>query len=349
MLHRLWLAALALVLSFGSALAIDQSAAPPAFNIPWASSAGSAFITYPTPQSSQIGITNCAASLTDGFPLKSMQSVASGGCAPFGQDINGILKQVTLWNQWTALGGPSLYNSTLSSSVGGYPKGALLTSASVVGCYWISQADNNTSDPDTGGANWTAFCTTGAPGILYATQQASVSGSSQNTTGTISGSSHTLALGSALDFLNGQGIRVNHAGAGSGLSAPSGCSVTPQGTPGLTAYAYVIVAISATGGYSAPVTVSTSTGAATLTGTNYNYVACDAASAPTVGYAVYGNKSGTENFQIISVFTSLSLSYGDTGLGSSPPPDYWPSAAPGSGAADWLVTTISTGAGTTSL
>jgi hypothetical protein len=49
-----------------------------------------------------------------------------------------------------------------------------------------------------------------------------VSGSAQSTTGTISAASTTLTLASALDFKNGQGIRINHAGAASGLSAVTG-------------------------------------------------------------------------------------------------------------------------------
>jgi len=58
-------------------------------------------VLYPRdPQASQIGITNCAASLTDGFPPLTFVPVAQGGCPPFGSDFNGILRQITQWSQW---------------------------------------------------------------------------------------------------------------------------------------------------------------------------------------------------------------------------------------------------------
>src|SRR5665213_1923472 len=88
-------------LAAAQAAALTASSVPPKFPIPWGVSAGTSYITYPVPTASQIGITNCRASLTDGFPPLTFTAAAGGGCPPFGQDLNGILKQDTLchWSQ----------------------------------------------------------------------------------------------------------------------------------------------------------------------------------------------------------------------------------------------------------
>lgn len=147
------LAILALAIAPPGARALDVGSSPTKFPIPWGSSAGSAYIRS-IPQGSQIGVQNCAASLTDGFPPLTFTPSSAGGCPPFGQDFNGILKQVTQWAQWQAAGGPVFYDSSFSSSIGGYPKGTVLSSTVVPGYRWLSTADNNTTDPDAGGAGW---------------------------------------------------------------------------------------------------------------------------------------------------------------------------------------------------
>lgn len=138
------------------------SAVPTKFQIPFANSAGGSFIR-PIPQSSQIGIQAGAASLTDGFPPATFSPIAAGGTPPFGQDFNGLLNQVTLWNQWQSAGGPLVYDGTFSSAIGGYPKGAMLQSAVTIGLFFISLIDSNTTNPDSGGTNWIVLGeTTGA-------------------------------------------------------------------------------------------------------------------------------------------------------------------------------------------
>ena len=143
----------ALLLLPSAALALSQSSIPPKFPLVWGSSAGSAYIRS-IPQNSQIGITNCAASLTDGFPPLTFVPAAAGGCPPFGADFNGILRQLSQWNQWQSAGGPVFYDSGFASSIGGYPKAAILMSSVTPGTLWMSTADNNTTNPDTGGSNW---------------------------------------------------------------------------------------------------------------------------------------------------------------------------------------------------
>lgn len=136
----------------GPALALQDSQIPAKFPIPWANSAGGAYVRA-IPTASQITIQNCAASLTDGFPPNAFN--ATSGCGPFGQDFNGILKQLSQWAQWYSVGGPIGYDSAISAAVGGYPNGSCVQSLTIVGRVWCSTVDNNTSNPDTGGAGWT--------------------------------------------------------------------------------------------------------------------------------------------------------------------------------------------------
>ncbi|NTG07273.1 glycine-rich domain-containing protein [Rhizobium rhizogenes] len=137
---------------------MQSSGSPSKFQLPWANSATSSY-TRTIPVASQIGIQNGAASLTDGFPPLNFLPVGSGGIPPFGQDMNGILNQTTANLQWLNAGGLFAYDGTFSTSIGGYPAGAMLKSASTVGLFWLNTADNNTTNPESGGANWTAVST----------------------------------------------------------------------------------------------------------------------------------------------------------------------------------------------
>lgn len=131
---------------------MKASQIPAKIAVPFASGAGSNYIR-PVPVPSQISTTNGAASFTDGFPPDTFIQQAAGGYPPDGRDMNGILNAITLWNQWTAAAGLVGYDSTFSSAIGGYPLGATLVAANQSGL-WLSTADNNTTDPDTGGAGW---------------------------------------------------------------------------------------------------------------------------------------------------------------------------------------------------
>lgn len=134
---------------------MQSSDIPAKFNIPFADAAGPGFIR-PIPQASQIGTQPGAASLTDGFPPANFSPVGAGGIPPFGQDFNGLFKQITLWNQWQSAGGHVIYDATFAASIGGYPKGAILISTGRI-FFWRNLVENNTSNPDAGGAGWIAF------------------------------------------------------------------------------------------------------------------------------------------------------------------------------------------------
>jgi len=109
------------------------------------------------PVNSQIGIVNGAASLTDGFPPLTFTEIAAGGQPPFGADFNGILYEISANTRWENAGGFYKYDSSFSTSVGGYPKGAVVLNSTATG-FWLCTADDNTTDPDSGSsANWIAF------------------------------------------------------------------------------------------------------------------------------------------------------------------------------------------------
>lgn len=182
-----------------------SSQIPTKFQIPFASGASGAFISQPIPVPSQVG---GRASLTDGFSQLNFDPLASGGIPPWGKDFNGLMYMVTAWLQWTAAGGlPVGYDATFSASIGGYPKYALLQSATGMR-YWISTAENNITNPDTGGAGWSPF-----PDVIVQKQ----SGNYAVDTGSANNYVITLdpALFTTQADLVGSPIRVKAAGANS--------------------------------------------------------------------------------------------------------------------------------------
>jgi hypothetical protein len=125
---------------------------PTKIPLPFAYAAGPTFIA-PIPSASQVGITNGKASLYDGFPPLTFDAISLGGVPPFGADFNGILNEITAITQWQQAGGMFIYDASFSSTIGGYPKGAVLQKANLSGM-WLSTVENNITNPDTGGAGW---------------------------------------------------------------------------------------------------------------------------------------------------------------------------------------------------
>lgn len=122
--------------------------------LPFADSAGGAYITNPIPTSSQIGISNGRASFETGFVPLNFVPISAGGVPPFGADFNGLLYQVTAGLRWLQAGGPIPYDATFVTEIGGYPQGAIIASATTLGLLWISEVDGNTTNPDAGGSDW---------------------------------------------------------------------------------------------------------------------------------------------------------------------------------------------------
>lgn len=134
---------------------MEVANAPAKFPLAWATNASSGYVreipTLPPPDPSQ-------ASLSLGFPPLNFSPISAGGVPPWGQDFNGIFRQITTWLQWVqAGGGVPYFDQNFADSVGGYPKGALLQSTAGAGNFWISTTDNNSANPDLGGSGWAAF------------------------------------------------------------------------------------------------------------------------------------------------------------------------------------------------
>lgn len=128
---------------------MQSSSQPVRISLPFASSGAKQTI----PNQSQIGIEDGRASFPDGFPPLTRTPLSAGGVPPFGTDMNGILYSVTNIQQWQSAGGLFSFDADMATAIGGYPKGCLLVSADANN-YWQSTVDNNTSNPDTGGAGW---------------------------------------------------------------------------------------------------------------------------------------------------------------------------------------------------
>jgi hypothetical protein len=194
-----------------------------------------------------------------------------------------------------------------------------------------------------------AACTQASPihaQYLYPSSYCAA-GSVQNTTGSISAGSNALTLASAVDFTNCQGIRVNHAGAALTIGQPTGASVTVVGTPGSATYTYTLSSLTASGGVrSAIAEFSTSTGPATPNATSYLRPTWTAPTgAAPAGYALYRKINGVETLICVTYQTSCN----DVGRGVIAAPDWLPTTASSVDLPDWLMTSITSGAGTTTL
>ena len=139
---------------------MQSTAIPTKFSVVWASGASSSYVRVVSPSSGSAPAGGASFQL--GFPPSNFTPTASGGSPVDGRDANGVLNPITAWGQWYQAGGPVMYDSSFSSAIGGYPKGAILQMSSGAGL-WRSTAENNTTDPDTGGAGWVAFL---APGTM---------------------------------------------------------------------------------------------------------------------------------------------------------------------------------------
>ena len=164
---------------------------PPSFTVPFASSAGGAYIRT-VPVASQVSITPGAASYHDGFVALNAAPLLGGGVPPAIQDMNGVLYPITAAIQWLQAGGLPTYDAGLSAAIGGYAQDSILRMGSNNG-FWISTADSNTSNPDTSGANWKPIAV--APGAYL---DLSVAGSSNVTLTAVQAANSILDCGGVL-------------------------------------------------------------------------------------------------------------------------------------------------------
>jgi hypothetical protein len=128
---------------------------PAKLPIPFGNAASGGYIRS-IPVASQIGVTDGAASLTDGFVPLNATPIGAGGVPPDIKDMNGILFEVSGWARWQSAGGPVFFDGAFAALIGGYPKGGVVQSATTPGVFYVSTADSNSTDPEgVGAANWT--------------------------------------------------------------------------------------------------------------------------------------------------------------------------------------------------
>lgn len=129
---------------------MQDSDLPYKFATIWGASATSGYLTAVIPPTA----TGAAASQVLGFPPITSVDPGAGGIPPDIADFNGVLQYLSAWDRWAQAGGPIYFDGSFSTAIGGYPKGAVLAQAATLGQFWISTVENNTSNPDVGGANW---------------------------------------------------------------------------------------------------------------------------------------------------------------------------------------------------
>jgi len=129
--------------------------------IPFAASAGGGFVRA-IPTASQIGVTDGAASLYDGFVPLNATPIGAGGVPPDIKDMNGILREISGWTRWVSAGAPVFFDAVFAAAIGGYPKGSILHSSVTPGKLFVSDVENNTADPDGAGTGWNVLVPTSA-------------------------------------------------------------------------------------------------------------------------------------------------------------------------------------------
>lgn len=165
---------------------------PPIIPTAFAEGAGTSYITNSgvLPTASQIGITNGAASLVDGFPPLNFQlpiSQGGPGIPMSGQDLNAILYMITAHLQNLNAGVRYKFSSTLSAALGGYPVGAVLQDDAGVNEYinvLVNNTTNFNSTPAAIGISW----------IPYSLPQASIQGEFKNLKASASGATSAYSM-----------------------------------------------------------------------------------------------------------------------------------------------------------
>lgn len=112
------------------------------------------------PVASQIGISNGAASFTDGFPPLTMTPIVAGGIPPAGQDFNGIFNILSQHTTFVNAGGRYRFDAALSTAIGGYPVGFVLQDNSGLNEYVNILAANTTDfnvTPSAIGISWMPY------------------------------------------------------------------------------------------------------------------------------------------------------------------------------------------------
>lgn len=155
---------------------MQLASVPSQLVLPWAN--GDSSKTNPIPVPSQISITPGAASWTDGFPPLCDTPVNEGGIPLTKPDMNGGLFQMSAVDVWMSAGAGFQFSSAFATATGGYPQGARVLNAAGNG-YWLSLIDNNSNNPDTGGAGWIPESKRAVASVYASAQQTLATGNSK--------------------------------------------------------------------------------------------------------------------------------------------------------------------------
>jgi hypothetical protein len=203
---------------------------------------------------------------------------------------------------------------------------------------------------------------TGFDGLLqgaYDPQARNVSGSDQNTTGSMIAGSATLTLAAAIDIANNQDVRILGAGAALGLSTPPAPSAAATCSSGCThSYLYKVRSLDGAGGYTAASAASTNaSNNATLDSTHYNIItftwdasATRMALYESVDGGAYAFKAMIDQIDATGFKKNINSFPGAGGVGNHRlGPSWLTTNTIDPSQNDWLVATVNSGGGTTAL
>jgi len=159
----------------------------------------------------------------------------------------------------------------------------------------------------------------------------------------VSGTTITVAISAAATSTGASAPTSNTTS-----TTPTAPTVTAEGTTGTTSWGYAIALLDGKGGMTAASPATTITnGNATLSATNYNAINWPTVSA--AGIALYRSPAGgtPSSTGLIAIVNGAAID--DTGLATITAPVGVASTPPSSALGEFLVTTIQSGAGTTSL
>lgn len=264
---------------------MQSSSVPKRLPIPFANSGDKQNI----PDTSQVGIVDGRASYPDGFPALTRTPISAGGVPPFGTDMNGILFEISSTARWSAAGGTYKFDSSFSTAIGGYPKGAILGNSGGDGL-WINLIENNTSNPDAAGPGWDnplrgRLLKTSIYTKISGQQYASVNGGTPTATGS------TVFIASPLTKAIEVECQAGGSGGGGAQANGTMCSVAGGGGGGTYARG--------------------------------RFTTWDASLAVTVGAGGAGGAAGNNNGStggVSSVGSLVVCNPGFTGAGGSPAP-----------------------------
>ena len=98
---------------------------------------------------------NGTATYDKGFPAITMTPLSAGGIPPSGRDMNGVLYNTTLKQQWSDAGMGYVFNNDFAGAISGYPRGATIP-GSQLDVAWLNTLDGNVVNPEstTSPTNW---------------------------------------------------------------------------------------------------------------------------------------------------------------------------------------------------